>query len=56
MTPAEIAALRVAIAVRDDRPGTLPSLLARLERSWREAEQRRQEWLDRNRQVQRHGY
>ncbi len=42
MTPAQIAAVRVTVQVRDDdKPGTLSSLLARLERLWREGEQRR---------------
>jgi hypothetical protein len=45
-TPAQIAALRCAVAVNDDeRPGTLTALLARLERFWRESEAARAQAL-----------
>jgi len=42
MTPPEIAALRAAVAVRGDKPGTLSRLLARLEKYWRESEAERE--------------
>lgn len=45
-TPAQIAALRCAVAVADDQqPGTLTVLLARLERFWRESEAARAQAL-----------
>ncbi len=48
MSPPNFAALRVAVQVRDsDRPGTLTSLLARLERLWREGERQREQLNER---------
>ena len=45
MSPPEVAALRAAVVVHEDRPGSLTSLLTRLERAWREGEQERERML-----------
>lgn len=48
MTPAELAALR-QVPVHDDKPGTLSSHIKRLERAWRETNEK----TERDRRVAR---
>jgi hypothetical protein len=56
MSPPDFAALRVAVPVHDDKPGTLTSLLARLERIWRDGERQRERMNEkREQEEQRHG-
>jgi hypothetical protein len=57
VSPPDFAALRVLVQVRDgERPGTLTSLLARLERLWREGERRREQFNERDEERKcRHG-
>jgi hypothetical protein len=43
---AEILSLELAVEVHDDGPATLTSAVIRAKRYLREADQRRQEWLE----------
>lgn len=47
MSPRAIAALRLVPVHDPDKPGTLSSHLRRLERAWREGQQRREQVLQR---------